>query len=438
MLLLSDLVSDILRDLAEGRRHEERLLDLNRVVALYREIPSATLGHTTSWSFFEWVSTLLAEINQITPIRIGRLYSSRIGHLMLNLYNYISLNRSSKEITIFILDRSVANLAFLDLVQMEHPRLIFLGPQHAPVFDALVQGKLIDPLLIGWKEDLHPDDFSTLGGQRPLFSPLLIDNAVQSNFSQLGLTTESTFVCFHNRDDAFLEKVGGDGNFHGHRNFSFSDYESAIATLARSGVTPVRIGSVVSEGFSMIPDLVDATGPLSEEQSLIWLAAHAELWVTGNSGVLHARTIFKKPILMVNAFPFSFEILSSLPPSSVVLLRPIFNLDTGKELSPFELFQYCSSYTIHNKHDVLVDHGLKMLNNSQAEISDAIEFSLGDEVVRSGFSCASGLTKLSARDLFLVSNKLFAIVECLKLTILVRGLVEPRDTNSSLLVARFV
>jgi putative glycosyltransferase (TIGR04372 family) len=425
-LLLSDLVSGILRDIAEGRRHEERLLDLNRVIALYREIPSATLDHTTTWSFFEWLSSLLAEINQNTPIRIGRLYSSRIGHLMLNLYYYLSLKRSTKEITVFILDRSVANSAFLDLVQMEHDRLFFLGPKHSFIFDALVQGKLIDPLVISWKEGLHPDDFSALGGQRPLFSPLLLESAVRDRFSHLGLTTKTSFVCFHNRDSAYLEKIGGDGNFHGHRDFSFTSYESAIDTLARSGVTPVRIGSVVAEGSSGIPYLIDATGSLSEEQYLIWLAAYAKLWVTGNSGVLLARTIFKKPVLVVNAFPLTFEVLSSLPPDSVVLLRPILNSATGKELSLSELFQYCTSYTIHNKHDVLVDHGLQMLDNTEIEISDAVEFSLADENVRSEFSGISGLAKLSSQDLFLVSNKLFAIAERLKLTILVRGKASSR------------
>jgi len=420
-LLLSDLVNGILRDIAEGRRHEERLLDLNRVIALYREVPSVSLGHTTTWSFFVWVSSLLAEINQQTPIRIGRLYSSRIGHLMLNLYYYLSLRRSPKEITIFILDRSVANSAFLNLVQKEHERLFFLGPEHSFIFDTLVQAKLIEPLVMRWKEDLHPDDFSALGGQRPLFSPLLLENEVQNRLSPLGLTTQTSFVCFHNRDSAYLEKTGGDGNFHGHRDFSFSSYETAIETLARSGVTPVRIGSVVAEESSPIPCLVDATGPFSEGQSIIWLAAYAKLWVTGNSGVLHARTIFKKPILMINAFPFTFEVLCSLPPNSVILLRPVLNSLTGQELSPSELFQYCASYTIHNKDDVLVEHGLQMLDNSEAEISDAVEFGLADENVRSEFTGDSRVTKLSAQDLFLVSNKLFAIAERLRLSILVRG-----------------
>jgi len=425
-LLLSDIVNGILRDIAEGRRHEERLLDLNRVIAFYREMPSVSLGHTTTWSFFEWVSSLLAEINQKTPIRIGRLYSSRIGHLMLNLHYYLSLRRSPKEITIFILDRSVANSAFLNLVQMEHERLFFLGPEHAFIFDALVQAKLIEPLVMRWKEDLHPDDFSALGGQRPLFSPLLLENEVQDRLSPLGLTTQTSFVCFHNRDSAYLEKTGGDGNFHGHRDFVFSSYEAAIETLARSGVIPVRIGSVVAEESSPIPYLVDATGPFSEEQSIIWLAAYAKLWVTGNSGVLHARTIFKKPILMINAFPFTFEVLCSLPLNSVILLRPVLSLLTGQELSPLELFQYCASYTIHNKHDVFVDHGLQMLDNDEREISDAVEFTLADANVRSEFTSASGVTKLSAQDLFLVSNKLFAIAERLRLTILVRGKASSR------------
>jgi len=345
---------------------------------------------------------------------------------MLNLHYYLSLRRSPKEITIFILDRSVANSAFLNLVQMEHERLFFLGPEHAFIFDALVQAKLIEPLVMRWKEDLHPDDFSALGGQRPLFSPLLLENEVQDRLSPLGLTAQTSFVCFHNRDSAYLEKTGGDGNFHGHRDFVFSSYEAAIETLARSGVIPVRIGSVVAEESSPIPYLVDATGPFSEEQSIIWLAAYAKLWVTGNSGVLHARTIFKKPILMINAFPFTFEVLSSLPLNSVILLRPVLSLLTGQELSPLELFQYCASYTIHNKHDVFVDHGLQMLDNDEREISDAVEFSLADANVRSEFTSASGVTKLSAQDLFLVSNKLFAISERLRLTILVRGKASSR------------
>jgi len=422
-LQLVDSLLVCFKDLANRKQPQESVQEFNRLINLYRNHPQLQAALETSFTdiFAYWVAGLLKAISDKITIKIGRLYSSRIGHLTTNLDYYVTTQRVKGEVTIFVLDLQIANPDFLNDIEDLYPGILFLPASLIGLYEKLVKLKVIDTLLINWNRQMHPRDFSVLGTSRPLIPIAKKSEEVSEIFKNIGLECNQSFVCFHNRDPEYLARTGGDGNFHAFRDSEFESFGKAISSLCSLGSVPVRIGSVVSKDVTFLtPMAVNATGAYSEGRAILWLGYHAKLWVCGNSGLNKVRLIFRKPILGVETFPFSIDVISSVSRGSSFLLRSIFSRKQDRYLSLSELYKIGSEYSIHTKSDYLAEQGLQLIPNSPEEIEESLRIIIEAPITSSQQTqSGSHVRSLNSRELFSLDPTLFSICERLSITVLV-------------------
>ena len=63
---------------------------------------------------------------------------------------------------------------------------------------------------------------------------------------------KSPYICFHNRDDAYLKLKGGDGNEHSFRNFNINDYRSSINLVTSKNLKAIRLGRITNQNITKI------------------------------------------------------------------------------------------------------------------------------------------------------------------------------------------
>jgi putative glycosyltransferase (TIGR04372 family) len=308
-------------------------------------------------------------VRPVQLIRFGRIYTSRIGHLCHNLDNYLSGRRArgSQEIALFATDDRIANKAIW-LLWRRQPRLYFTRTA-APVVSVLLRFFPKSPALIPFRAELHP-----LPSTHSASPPIVSLSASEHTEGKQLLETHGIsrpFVCFHNRDSAYLNYYGSDGNFHDFRDFTFDSYRCAIEALIRIGYSVVRIGEIVEQEAGInAPRFASLTGAKRSDFSDVYVSSECQFFVGGSSGVSQLPRLFRKPALLVNYIPFDVAELSAWSAGSTFIPKKLYSDALGRFLRFREMA--AMSYDIHYKGDFFRDRGLTVVDNSGEEIADAV------------------------------------------------------------------
>ncbi len=181
----------------------------------------------------------------------------------------------------------------------------------------------------------------------------------------------SPYICFHNRDSAYLNSYGADGNRHDFRDFDFDDYAPSIDQITKNGVTAVRLGEIVqSEYVQENPRFISMTGSKRNDLLDVALIAESLFFVGCNTGFSNVSRLFRKPQLLINYIPFNIGELSAWSAGSLVLPKKIYSKTEERYLRFFEIAAL--PYDIHYRGDFFGDKGLLVENNSPKEIADAV------------------------------------------------------------------
>jgi putative glycosyltransferase (TIGR04372 family) len=177
------------------------------------------------------------------------------------------------------------------------------------------------------------------------FQGLLIDNQLKvpqfprgdNNLGRDFINTicpQGKFVCLNIRDNSYykIQRSGNrNNNYHDYRNSEISTYVAAAETLAEMGYTVFRVGSKVDKPLiSKHTRVIDyATNGMRSEFLDIFLGAHCTFCISTGAGWDGVPTIFRRPILFVNALPtFAPSILclkSLIYPKSLVEIASQYN-----------------------------------------------------------------------------------------------------------------
>ncbi|TSA58511.1 MAG: TIGR04372 family glycosyltransferase, partial [Methylophilaceae bacterium] len=88
------------------------------------------------------------------------------------------------------------------------------------------------------------------------------------------------------------------------------------------------------------------------------------------TGFSNVSRILRKPQLLVNYIPFIISELSAWAAGSLILPKKLYKLNEGRYLGYSEMSSL--PYDIHYKGDFFADNGLRIENNSQEEIANAV------------------------------------------------------------------
>lgn len=324
---------------------------------------------------------ILLLLNNFIKIRIARLYSSRIGHLTLNVDNYIGSKKNKKdyEFSIFICENSIANKDIFKRWNKLSDILLTKNFLMKNLIGFLEKFFLNSKFIIPSDELLNDYNFSLTSCSE---INLWIDKdkerkrEIKSFFNQLGI--KQPYVCLHNRDSAYIRNNKGinDPNYHpiepNFRDFEFDDYSKSIKFLHQNNIQPIRVGEIVEkENSSENTDYFSATGRQLSSKYIIELVNNSEFLVTGNSGISHVSRVIRKPMLLINFAPLIINITFHVhPANSIIMPKKILNLENNKLLSIKEASEL-PHYT-HGGKDFFRERNLKVINNTQEEISEAI------------------------------------------------------------------
>lgn len=303
---------------------------------------------------------LIKILNLFFTIKIGRIYTSRVGHIAKNLENYIHETRNEKGlITFFGTDKKIANNFLLKLFKRKN---IFFGrffffvymqiKDRKDYFDLLVSENKLNPnFSLVAKEKLNikipkkVDDFG---------SKFLNDNKIMKNF-----------VVFHNRDASY--NIGDDKNFHEYRNFDFKDYYKTIEYCNNQNISTVRIGNdiQIKDNLKNKNHFLLDNNKISEELS-IYMLANCKFMISCNCGFLDIGRSFRKPSLMINTVPFDIQDFDTRGYGSIIMPKKIYNKNKKKMLTLKDISDLVID--IHYKGNFFSENNLEWIDNSQDEI----------------------------------------------------------------------
>ena len=144
-----------------------------------------------------------------------------------------------------------------------------------------------------------------LGSSQPnIFFTKVEEERGAKELRQLGIPPDNPFICFHNRDSAFLDtmKKGFNWRYHDFRDSSIRNYISAAGEMTKRGYYAVRLGAEVNEKVeSTSPKLIDyACSGMRSDFLDIYLSAKCRFILCSDTGMSFPAEVFKRPLVYVN------------------------------------------------------------------------------------------------------------------------------------------
>lgn len=303
-------------------------------------------------------------ISFFKDIRFGIIYSKRVGHLCHNVDAYLS-QRSLKEISIFGLQKTISNQYIFECWKKK--KRIFFSKIGFYGYFFLKNFFSQSKMLIQWDE-LYPN-YSTIMLSPKNFYARKIDN--RKELKNLLGTDFIPYICFHNRDDAYLKKFGTDGNDHSYRNYDFSDYTSSINFINSKNIKAVRVGRYTNSKFiNQNNNFIDFTNSKSNDFADVLLINNSEFIVASATGLSNIASILRKKIILVNLIPFWLREMYQYTKGSIFLPKKIY-CNTSKRVLKFSEVESLN-YNIHEKN-FFKKRNLSVINNTQDEICSSLK-----------------------------------------------------------------
>lgn len=326
------------------------------------------------------LSLLIRAIRPFIHIRLGSLVSDRMGHFAANTEVYLCEQKFFRQLDkeryfdCFRTDRFVCNSYLLSMwirtkkIRVFPERLVyaayisetryFKSSKHI-IPDNLQQDRDILGLFEEYPPHLKFTEEEHKTGREFL--------------SSLGLDRDARFVCLTVRDSAYLQSTqpNKDWSYHDYRNSNIDDYIPACETLANMGYFVFRMGAAVQKPLlSSHPRIIDyAYNGLRSEFLDLYLGAHCEFCITQATGFDAIPTIFRRPLLQVNAAPVGcFYTWGSR--SNLIIPKHVLDIRDNRYLSISEqrARNLCFVQSSHEFNRLGVTH----VDNTSEEITDAV------------------------------------------------------------------
>lgn len=261
-----------------------------------------------------WVLPTVLVIRLLRPflnIRIGRIFSGRIGHFVPDTLEHYSraLKKSNKSFDIYYLFGGISNTQWEKMtrrnLRIGHPFLKYIWHWNL--------------LLPGNKDQSMPQSYTN---SRDIYG-FLSDGAAKFKFEDFenrtcqewlrkkGWKEGEPWVCFQIRDSEFLTKFDfanpNDKTQYDHsfRDSNIETYIKSMLWLAKNGYWVLRMGKLAKiplpELNSRIIDYVfdDSKSDLLD----VWLFANCSFCVSTSSGPDWISLAYGQPVLYLNALP---------------------------------------------------------------------------------------------------------------------------------------
>jgi len=260
---------------------------------------------------FAPLALLIHLVSPLLLIRIGAIFSQRIGHLGLDLELSACYEKSRKQnfglpkkIDLFYLRGTVSNTYLLKLWKEKLvilPKWL-LDPIHVlnnrlpaynkyNYFDWVQKSGHGDMSLL----DQYPSTLSIPASDLERGKKLLKD---------LGIAPNQPYICLAVRDNTYLaqQKPKQDYSYHDYRDSEIENYLEMAEHLASKGFAVLRMGQIVKGTFdSKHPSIIDyANSQLQSDFADVFLFSSCVFCISTSTGMDALATIFRVPTGLVN------------------------------------------------------------------------------------------------------------------------------------------
>ena len=315
---------------------------------------------------------LIILLRPLITIRLGIIDGSRIGALLLQPAEYLSIKNNSPQVPLRIdlhwCSEPVCNLQLQKIIE----RRLRLLPW--PRF-----GQLLTKGILFWAhgQSYHHSIYPTTNWRyitrQPLQFELTKDEKLRGRqlASVFGIPPGEPWACIHNRDHAYLDSAVPTTNwdYHDYRNFPVSTMVDAAEELANRGYYVIRVGSTASLKISSSnPKIIDYANSHNVDNLLdIYLNSQCALFIGCDSGLWVVPYVFGRPIAMVNhTLWLNFERYFTQP--KLFIPKTVWSNQTQKFLSLKEILngEIKEAYTTQ----MFAHAEVTLINNSPQEIRD--------------------------------------------------------------------
>ncbi|MCX8129920.1 MAG: TIGR04372 family glycosyltransferase [Clostridia bacterium] len=342
-------------------------------------------------SVSELISIDSGKINRIIRKYANKIYivpmvTYRIGHLALNTedflryhYHHLEEYKARKELVVLVDNNFIGEVSNLQLFEMVKRRIPVINRTFFAVIIELAKN---DPDL--WSIDNSPLFYSWLRNTSEFFNapPQLWFTPEEETkgrrlLQDMGIEPDKPFVCFHNRDSAYLDYLNSkvDWSYHDYRDSDIENYLPAINYLVQQGYYCIRMGQKVSKSIEFgSSKIIDYASEYRSDFGDIYLSAKCSLFLGSGTGISHVSTIFNKPCLMTNMIPVVFSPNPVVIPSGFENILPvIYKKCWYSEEKRFLTFKELLVSQMHNWGNHTENYrklGIEVVQNSPEEILD--------------------------------------------------------------------
>jgi putative glycosyltransferase (TIGR04372 family) len=342
---------------------------------------AAYLAFLAGFPFLLLAVVCLRLVRPWLVVRLGILFSNRLGHFSLHPEIYLSgldcgLGCPEKPfVDLWCFASRVRNQQLAKMWQ----RTMHIWPRWViwPLFraNALLPGSEIHCIP-------HPD-FNLAFRTDCLAKNVLARTKSHLRFSvteeeegygcleAIGVARGQPFICFHGRDSSYLAtEFGGDYSYHDYRDVTIHNYLPAVEELTRRGYVAIRMGSIVRDRLvTSNPKVIDYAKSHHRSDFMdMFLSAKCDFFLSSGSGAFCPSMAFRRPQVIVSASPF----VTVLDLDSDILFIPKKYRRTGdgRDLTCREIFA-SEAYRFNHTH-CFKDAGIELVESSPEEILNVI------------------------------------------------------------------
>lgn len=199
----------------------------------------------------------------------------------------------------------------------------------------------------------------------------------KTGLQNMGIPDGAKWVCLIVRDSAYLPQL----TYHSYRNSDIKAYRFAAEALAERGYYVIRMGANVEkpmaakyivQGASIAhpngAHIIDyATNGMRSDFMDIYLAAKCAFMISNGTGLDAVSGVFRRPICYVNYVPL--EYLPTWGQRSLAIWKH--HEKDGKRMTPAEI--YASGAGKFMRADEFEEAGITLVDNTPAEIKAVVE-----------------------------------------------------------------
>jgi len=196
----------------------------------------------------------------------------------------------------------------------------------------------------------------------------------QEMLRNLGIPEGQEFVCFHNRDSAYLDKVypKRDWSYHDCRDSNVEHYIEAAKEMVSRGYVAIRLGAEIKNIIkNTIPGIIDYAGDNAAHNDLldVYLGANCRFLICSETGLAITALVFKRPILFVNYVVIDLIYTYHYNSTSIAITKKFFS-NKEKRLLTFKEIIERGLGRVGNG-EIFKRNDITLVENSPEEIKEA-------------------------------------------------------------------